>query len=367
MPGSGRIVRCAIIGISAAAFGWSACSLRDLTQYVYAGPIAPSDAGSDDSSEDSEIDVAIDPSVEALPEAPADSQDQASGDATGCVSPLAKADFGFSEVSADHLPESIEGWNTLTCGGVWAAKCPSGYVRTSCKIDPYLGTHGGCPDCYMAGFTCQCLHAGDSGADPSNPCTLMPQQGCSSDTACDLVPGDRWGNTACRAVSKPGKEVDRCQTVEECAAGYRCMASAPGVCMKYCSSDADCTSPGGLCMMLRVTVGGYTVPGVFVCSQNCDPITSSGCPSGALRCTVDRSNDGRTYTVCEGAGSGAQNAACTKARDCASGYQCYNHGAGSQCSRICLNDSDCASESGTTCHPTTIGWPLADKTYSACY
>jgi hypothetical protein len=71
-------------------------------------------------------------------------------------------DFAFSEVVADNLPHSCEGWAMAACPGSGAyfdydvAQINSNpvlmgrYQVTSCYTDNQLGTHGGCSYCIMA-------------------------------------------------------------------------------------------------------------------------------------------------------------------------------------------------------------------------
>jgi hypothetical protein len=70
-------------------------------------------------------------------------------------------DFSFTEVVADNLPQSCEGWAMAACPGTGAyfdydvtainsnPVLAGRYQVTSCFTDSYLGTHGGCSYCIM--------------------------------------------------------------------------------------------------------------------------------------------------------------------------------------------------------------------------
>jgi len=62
--------------------------------------------------------------------------------------------FGFSEVIADDLPDSAEGYACATCSGEYNYECPSGYLRTSCEIED-TGSHGCCPTCAVVRVKCE--------------------------------------------------------------------------------------------------------------------------------------------------------------------------------------------------------------------
>jgi len=59
--------------------------------------------------------------------------------------------FGFSEVIADDLPDSAEGYACATCSGEYNYECPSGYLRTSCELE-HTGSHGCCAGCFVCGI-----------------------------------------------------------------------------------------------------------------------------------------------------------------------------------------------------------------------
>src|SRR3972149_4766692 len=132
----------------------------------------------------------------------------------------------------------------------------------------------------------------DAGAPAAGPpdavanCSLVPQSGCPMGQSCDLD-GDRLstGGTICR-MTGTGRDSNECTLETDCAAGYSCIGSTTAAsCMELCRTDADCTAPGGLCLIEIVDGAGNTIPGpgpggkVVVCTQNCDVVTSSGCPA----------------------------------------------------------------------------------------
>lgn len=145
-----------------------------------------------------------------------------------------------------------------------------------------------------------------------------------------------------------------CDANTKCAPGGLCLKTGASVstCMAYCASDADCQAPGGLCAIQLVDASGNPIPGLTVCSENCDPVKMTGCPVAGTGCQIYREQAGSMafYTSCTGAGSKSQGAACTGAADCATGYGCFTIDA--QGTKQCLRWCDVAAPScpaGTSC------------------
>ncbi|MDI3289770.1 hypothetical protein [Polyangium sp. 15x6] len=211
--------------------------------------------------------------------------------------------------------------------------------------------------------------SGGSSACNETPCKLVsPQCGCAAGEMCDI---DGTGERACvPAGSAPIGAL--CGIDNDCAAGGICLATTPTIstCGEFCSTDAQCTAPGGLCVIKLNDGSGGQVPGVTLCSENCNATTNVGCAAGTA-CTFGREAAGqmRLYTTCREAGSGTQNSACTDDTDCAATYGCFNTGT-DECLKYCnVNAPSCPS--GTTCTPITIGNDaveviIGNVTYGAC-
>ena len=201
-------------------------------------------------------------------------------------------------------------------------------------------------------------------------CSLVPQSGCPMGQSCDLD-GDRLstGGTICR-MTGTGRDSNECTLDTDCAAGYSCIGSTTAAsCMELCRTDADCTAPGGLCLIEIVDGAGNTIPGpgpggkVVVCTQNCDVVTSSGCPA-AWGCHPYLDGT-RGLTACTEAGGSGQGASCTNDTSCLAGYSCYNTGTAMQCLKNCrIGAGGCPG--GTSCGSLNPPFVLGGTEYGAC-
>jgi hypothetical protein len=175
-----------------------------------------------------------------------------------------------------------------------------------------------------------------SGACAESPCKLVqPQCGCAAGQAC-TIDGSPQGTRVCVAAgSTPiGGEC----TGNECVPGAICVQTTPSIstCVKYCSTDSNCTAPGGLCIITLNDGSSGQIPGVTLCTENCDPSTNTGCPVAGTACGLAQESMGqmRLLTRCSDSGSGTQGAACVDDGDCAPTYGCFNAGT-TQCLKYC--------------------------------
>ena len=190
------------------------------------------------------------------------------------------------------------------------------------------------------------------------PCTILPQCGCTGATACDVDVSDSVG-TACRTVLTPGTETSTCTSLDKCDKGYVCLgSSAYATCKKYCQADADCGTPRGRCA-IDISSGGTAIAGIpSACSSNCSPLSTSPaaeCPAG-FKCglfTATHNNAPVPITDCSPAGAGTQGASCgtTSGNDslCAPGYLCTTVGSGYQCRRVCNKTANTGCTGTQTC------------------
>jgi len=211
---------------------------------------------------------------------------------------------------------------------------------------------------------------GGGGACNETPCKLVaPQCGCAAGEMCQV---DGAGARVCVAAGNvPIGGV--CDLDNDCAAGGICLATTATIstCGEFCSTDAQCTAPGGLCVTKLSDGSGGQVAGVTLCSDNCNATTNVGCAAGT-GCTFGREAAGqmRLYTTCREAGSGTQNASCTDDTDCAATYGCFNTGSADVCLKYCnVNAPSCPA--GASCTPITIGADaveviIGNVTYGAC-
>src|SRR5262249_20727664 len=116
------------------------------------------------------------------------------------------------------------------------------------------------------------------------------------------------------------------------------VSMTTGICDKFCDTDADCTAPGGLCLIQLDDGTGNSIPNVTLCTTNCSPISNSGCPT-VTGCQLRQETMGqrRTLTACEGTGLGTHNSPCDPTQnDCAAKFGCFNVGTMAMPQYACL-------------------------------
>jgi hypothetical protein len=199
-------------------------------------------------------------------------------------------------------------------------------------------------------------------------CDLVAQTGCPAGKACDLGASN---TPECRDVTAPGTETSTCNGDTTCAAGYICIG-APGSCMKFCSNDSQCGTPndGSLCIINVIDENMQPIPGAVLCTQACDPVTSSGCPTG-FGCHIYQESAGqmRILTACDPAGAGMQNATCTDNSSCAAGFDCFAVTSGGVTTNKCLHNCNATTNTGCagtggTCQGT--GAVIGGNEYGGC-
>lgn len=275
------------------------------------------------------------------------------------------------ELDTRNDPENCGGCN-LVCEGpnsityckdryCFFDECKPGYANCDNTLD------NGCEknintdatNCGACGKKCEAFEicsngvCQPSGVCPESPCQLVePQCGCEPDKACSI---DSAGARSCiYAGNAPiGGE---CAFLHNCVAGSLCLtaSSTVNICREFCSSDAQCTAPGGLCVVKMSDGNGGTIPDVAFCSEHCDASTNIGCVAGTA-CRFNRELGGqmRLFTSCSEAGEGMEGSSCTSDNDCAAGYGCINAGT-PLCHKICKFDSpNC--DVGQSCKALTIG------------
>ena len=217
----------------------------------------------------------------------------------------------------------------------------------------------------------------DSNGCATQPCSILPQCGCSGGAmACDIDFADNNG-TSCRSVNNPGKESTACNGPDKCDKGYVCLGGAAyATCKKYCMTNADCGSPRGRCGY-DITANNMPIMGVPpACSSNCNPLPltqQSECPSG-YKCTpFTATHNAMPLKIvdCSPAGTGTQGSNC-KAGNlgneamCAQGYTCTSTDAGATyvCRRVCNRTANTGCTTGTC-----IGYAMPhtiDVEYGVC-
>jgi hypothetical protein len=223
------------------------------------------------------------------------------------------------------------------------------------------------------------LRPGDGCTDPSSPACCKPQAagscalpncGCSTGQIC--YPSTTSMTLACfPTLNYPeGADCTGTGAFSYCATGLGCFG---GVCKKYCQTDADCPSVGGVqsCSQTVWSTTHDNISGVLVCDRICDPVTPQtprsplrSCPAG-FACSIDTSSPGVTFCW-KSAGTGTTGATCDpNGDDCAPGYYC---GSTSKiCFKFCFTNSDCPSITSTsTCQIFSPVYYAGNKAIGAC-
>jgi hypothetical protein len=279
---------------------------------------------------------------------------------------------------------------TLAALALVIASCATSTPNGGTDIDAQTGTHpdarvGSHPDANNANSPDANTTGGPADANNCSvqPCTLAPQCGCASNQACDV---SSTGNV-CRADTPSGVVGTTCTADTSCAAGYTCVGDGTNdSCEKYCTSNSDCGSPRGQCVIQLIDQNMNPISGAVMCSSNCDPVAASNplCPSGwscdLFNATYPYPN-GTTYDIsdCRKAGTGLQNTDCSASAACSPAYTCVDYNAASdpncttagdcKCARICgvsPAGGECNGTSTPTCTGFSTAFTVGGKTYGVC-
>ena len=200
-----------------------------------------------------------------------------------------------------------------------------------------------------------------------DPCKLtIPQCGCAAGEQCSL-------DAAGRACIPAGNTANGQECVgAECGPGLLCIKTAANVstCGKFCDVDSDCVAPGGLCIIGLNDGAGNPIPGVTMCTENCDPTTNIGCPAAGTACEVAQESAGqmRFLTHCTASGAGQQGAICVTGADCAPKFSCFNtnNPAAVKCLKNCKASAPNGCPAGTTCLFFMTPELVGNEEYGAC-
>jgi hypothetical protein len=193
------------------------------------------------------------------------------------------------------------------------------------------------------------------------PCRLVsPQCGCGVGDGCYFDP-----TSGMRVCEPAGATImnARCAGAASCLPGFHCTGpTGLEFCHRYCATDDECPGEGGLCVLSLRGPGGDAVPDARVCTNPCDPVSSTGCPDG-LGCSVRREREGamRTFTLCRAAGPGAQGDPCVNEDLCGGGFACIL----GACARFCQIGID-TCPAGTSCGPFDPALRLGARELGVC-
>ena len=208
---------------------------------------------------------------------------------------------------------------------------------------------------------------GSGPACAEDPCKLtVPQCGCAAGEQCSVdgtgVACAPMGNTANGQVC----------TGIDCSPGLLCVntTASTSTCAKFCDTDADCTAPGGLCIIGLNDANMNVIPGVTLCTENCDPTTSIGCPVAGTSCEVVQENGGqmRFLTHCTGSGAGQQGDTCVSSADCAPKFNCFKttNPMAVKCLKNCKTSAPNGCPAPTTCKLFPTPELIGGEEYGAC-
>jgi hypothetical protein len=176
-------------------------------------------------------------------------------------------------------------------------------------------------------------------------CTVYPLCGCPSGSVC--YPSSTTHAMACYTATNLAEGAD-CTGSSICQAGLGCFG---GVCKRYCLSNSDCPSIGGVqsCDQTTWSSDSTNILGVMVCDRVCDPAHPQSPKAPLLSCPTgfNCSSDAAGASYCLKASPLPTGSTCTTEADCSAGYYCTTGGG---CQRYCLSNSDCTA--GTTCQFT---------------
>lgn len=255
--------------------------------------------------------------------------------ALACATGGSRVDVGDDS----NITETVS--TTSGVGGQGGATTAGGFGGT-----PTMGGNGG--------------EGGELPPCDEDPCRVMtPQCGCPVDQKCSLINYMR----TCRAAG-PGLHGETCTGDGDCAAGTFCLnIGGHRVCRDYCETNSDCLAPGGQCVIeLGLNPGTEKW-----CSDNCDPVSNSGCTVGGSKCELLQQTSTTTwYTQCVAAGPGTQGAACSAIDDCAVGFGCLTVNAVSSCHQYCDVNAPVCPGSAPTCAQFETPVLIGAKEYGGC-
>ena len=193
---------------------------------------------------------------------------------------------------------------------------------------------------------------------PCTPCNPLTSTGCKATQQCYVA----TGGLQCGGFGKVA-EGGTCQYLNDCALGSMCVG---GICRKICATagtSMGCSAPAD-CQELADSTGplGYNLGACFA-PDNCNLITSSGCPSG--QACFPASNGKQ----CGTAGKVGLDGVCKSVSDCAAGFLCLNNGATSgTCKKRCDTTDASTCPTPLTCGTVTIGDPpaLIGENFGVC-
>jgi hypothetical protein len=179
-----------------------------------------------------------------------------------------------------------------------------------------------CVVSHPGGGTCEYLLGKECGCDFDKKCSVTKED--TGESQCINIGGLQQGQL--------------CSSDSTCAAGFWCDHFT-STCEKICNVTADCG--GGVCTTAPNTTLSASIPGLEICTANCNPITGQSCGNNTT-CTLDPSLN---VFDCFVTGNKTEGQACAKLRDCGKGLVCLGT---NKCAQWCAVAADC-KDGKTTC------------------
>jgi hypothetical protein len=260
--------------------------------------------------------------------------------------PLAAAACVFS--ASVLMPESVDGQggaggSSTTTSDTGTTNAGTGSSDTSASSGSVAGTTS------SSGSTiCPVTHPG------GGECEYLPGQecGCSSTEKCTILE-ESTGKSHCLKAGDLG-------TGQECISDAACQEGTwcdhfTGTCERACNVVGDCVI-GAKCVSAQNDTTGAAIPGLLICTANCEPIKAPQCGTGTT-CAFDSSTAVQGFD-CFVSGGKTEGAVCVAAKDCNKGLVCTK-GATSTCQRWCTpvgTTFPATSNNCTSTRPKCIGF-----------
>jgi hypothetical protein len=167
-------------------------------------------------------------------------------------------------------------------------------------------------------------------------CDLATDCGCDPGTTCGLSSLDPPSAECVPVAANPAQPYALCDSSDACPALHTCIR---GVCAQRCVDAADCE--GAPCIALG-DVQDPPIPGLNVCSRNCDPVSPVAPRAGLGACGAGaQCFPFESGSECALAGSTPLRAPCDDFADCLPGLFCDGSG---QCLAWCdVAAGDCTA------------------------
>src|SRR5262249_50720708 len=154
------------------------------------------------------------------------------------------------------------------------------------------------------------------------------------------------GHAGCRTVVVAGASDDLCTSDMQCGVGFTCTkaGATKSSCRKFCSADSQCGS-GSRCAFGLTNAHGQSL-NVKVCSNACNILAQTGCPSG-LGC-LGLESSGGDFTDCRQMDGKLDGDPCATQTECLPGSACVSSGGALSCASYCDTASSVCSN-GQSC------------------